>query len=113
MLVIKSSTLVLVLLLQSNLFLQGLAEFRDGNYQAAESSLAKALKNQDDPRARVFLALTRAAVGRCEKALPDLKKYLAESENSDIRRLTGLATAQCEMSAHRFGPAMGILDQLN
>jgi tetratricopeptide (TPR) repeat protein len=112
MLVIKSSTFILVLALQSNLFLQGLAEFRHGNYQAAESSLVKALKDHDDPRARAFLALSRAATGRCAEAIPELRVQFADSEHSDIRRLTGLAAVQCEMSAHRPGPAMSMLDQL-
>jgi tetratricopeptide (TPR) repeat protein len=113
MLVIKFSTLVLVLALQSNLFLQGLAEFRDGNYRRAESSLVKALKDNDEPRARAFLALTRAATGRCAEAMSELKVQFTKGEHSDIRRLTGLAAVQCEISAHRFGPAIGILAQLN
>jgi tetratricopeptide (TPR) repeat protein len=112
MLGIKSSVLMLALVLQSDLFLQGLAQFRKGDYRAAETSLVKALKSHDDPRARAFLALSRAAIGECEQAMPELKSQFAAKENSDVRRLSGLAAAQCEMSARHFGPAIGLLEQL-
>ncbi len=62
-----------------------------------------------DPRARLFLALTRAATGDCEAAIPDLAKGFSSGED---RRLAGLALAQCHISVKRFADAGVVVAQL-
>jgi tetratricopeptide (TPR) repeat protein len=110
--VIKLSLLIFALALQADPFVQGLAHFRDGDYAAAESSLTQALKQHDDPRARAFLALARAARGDCAAAKPELASQFAKSGGTEIRRLTGLALAQCEITAEHFEAALAVLNQL-
>jgi len=91
---------------QSNPVTEGIAAFNRGDYKAARASLERA---PADPRARLFLALTRAGTGECDAALPELAKGFATGEN---RRLAGLALAQCHIAAKRFGEAGPIVAQL-
>ncbi len=84
----------------------GIAAFHRGDYAKARASLERAPK---DPRARVFLALTKAATGECDTALPELAKGFAVSED---RRLAGLALAQCHITAKRFAEAGAVIAQL-
>ena len=85
---------------------EGIAAFHRGDYQAARVSLER---TQTDPRARLFLALTRAATGECDDAVPDLAKGFSSGED---RRLAGLALAQCHIAAKRFAEAGAIVGQL-
>ena len=91
---------------QTSSVADGIAAFERGDYQAARKSLEQA---QSDPRARLFLALTRAATGECEAAIPELAAGFAAGET---RRLTGLALAQCHLAAKRLREAGAILAQL-
>jgi tetratricopeptide (TPR) repeat protein len=91
---------------QSNPVADGIAAFHRGDYKAARVNLERA---PTDPQARLFLALTRAATGECEAAIPDLSKGFASGED---RRLAGLALAQCHITAKRFAEAGGIIAQL-
>ena len=98
--------LCLLLAAQSNPVTDGIAAFNHGDYKAARASLERA---PSDPRARLFLALTRAATGGCDAALPELAKGFAAGDN---RRLAGLALAQCHIAAKRFAEAGPIVAQL-
>ena len=95
-----------LLFAQSNPVADGIAAFQRGDYQAARRNLERA---PTDPRARLFLALTRAATGECDGALPELAKGFSGGEN---RRLAGLALAQCHIAAKRFAEAGVVIAQL-
>ena len=84
---------------------EGIAAFNRGDYQAARTTLEK---SPNDARARLFLALSKAATGECEAAIPELSKALS----GDNRRLAGLALAQCHIAAKRFPEAGAIVAQL-
>jgi tetratricopeptide (TPR) repeat protein len=94
------------LLAQTNPAAEGIAAFNRGDYKAARQNLERA---SNDPQARLFLALTRAATGECEGAIADLAKAFSGGEN---RRLAGLALVQCHVAAKRFIDAGGIIGQL-
>jgi tetratricopeptide (TPR) repeat protein len=95
-----------LLVAQTNPVEDGIAAFHRGDYRAARASLERAPK---DPRARVFLALTKSATGECDAALPELAKGFAAGED---RRLAGLALAQCHVTAKRFAEAGAVVAQL-
>jgi Tfp pilus assembly protein PilF len=89
---------------QTNPVADGIAAFQRGDYKAARMNLERA---PGDPQARLFLALTRAATGGCDGAVPELEKGL-----SGNRRLAGLALAQCHIAAKRFSEAGAMVAQL-
>jgi tetratricopeptide (TPR) repeat protein len=112
MLAINISCLSLLLALlapQSDPLIDGIAHFQRGEYIAAEASLEKVVQTQSDPRAHVFLALSRAANGKCEAAIPELQKELSSVSDAELRRLSGLGLAQCYLSANRSEDALGVL----
>ncbi|MGH9696101.1 MAG: hypothetical protein ACRD5Z_18270, partial [Bryobacteraceae bacterium] len=49
---------------------EGIAAFEAGRYSVALTKLTEASKDSHDARARMFLALTQAAMGNCRSALP-------------------------------------------
>ena len=88
---------------------KGIAEFHRGDYAAAQASLEKAA---DRPQGRAFLALARAAGGHCDAARSDLAQQFAETPDSDLRRLTGLALSQCDLMQSHFDQAFAVLARL-
>jgi tetratricopeptide (TPR) repeat protein len=115
MLAINITSLGLLLALlapQSDPLIDGIAHFQRGEYVAAESSLEQAVRMRPDPRAPVFLALARAANGKCDVAIPELKKQFSIASDAQLRRLTGLGLARCYLSANRFENALGVLVHL-
>src|SRR5579864_1029987 len=91
---------------------RGIEEFRQGDYKAAQATLELALKQDPaNQHARTFLALCRAATGGCDAATNDLKAAYA-GQNSDLRRLAGLALAQCHLSHNRLDAALPIVMDL-
>src|SRR5215472_3042782 len=91
---------------QSNVVTDGIAAFHRGDYKSARTILQRA---PNDPQARLFLALTRAATGECDAAVADLAKAFSSGTE---RRLAGIALAQCHIAAKRFIEAAPILAQL-
>ncbi|MCP5117429.1 MAG: tetratricopeptide repeat protein [bacterium] len=69
---------------------------------AAEASLAKA---GDSPRARTFLALARAATGRCESVEPALQGQFENGADATLRRLAGLGYVQCLLARGHYDTA--------
>jgi len=88
---------------------KGIAEFHRGEYAAAQASLEKAA---DSPQRRAFLPLARAAGGHCDAARPDLAKEFAETPDAELRRLTGLALAQCDLAQGHYDQAFPVLARL-
>lgn len=97
---------------QSDPLAEGIAQFERGEYAAAESSLDKSVNANPEPRASAFLALARAMNGKCEAAIPDLQAQFSTLSDEKLRRLTGLALAQCHISANHFDDALPILEKL-
>ena len=88
---------------------KGIEEFHRGNYAAAQGTLEPALKqNPSNLHARTFLALARAATGGCDSAANDLTAVYG-GQNADLRRLAGLALAQCHMAHNRLDAALPIV----
>jgi tetratricopeptide (TPR) repeat protein len=85
----------------------GLEAFHRGNYALAEREFRKSA----DPRARTFLALTLAATSRCDPASPDLAAAL-DTGPAEVRRLAGLALAQCHITAERLEQAAAVVSRL-
>src|SRR6478672_11195909 len=79
----------------------GIAAFEAGRYSVALARLTEAAKDPRDTRARLFLALTEAALGNCKKALPELTVQ---------DRLTGLAAAKCYAAIGDEGKAFARLE---
>ena len=91
---------------------KGIEEFRQGHYAAAQTILEQAFKqNPGNLHARAFLALSRAATGGCDTAANDLTAVYA-GQIPDLRRLAGLALAQCHMAHDRLDAALPIVMEL-
>jgi tetratricopeptide (TPR) repeat protein len=82
---------------------EGIAAFEAGRYSIALTKLTDAAKDPRDERARLFLALTEAALGDCKKALPELPA---------TDRLSGLAAAKCYAAIGDEGKAFTTLQAL-
>lgn len=92
---------------------KGIEEFHKGSYIAAQATLEQALKqNPGNQHARTFLALSRAATGGCNAAANDLNEAYKTARNPDLRRLAGLALAQCHMAHNRLDAALPIVMEL-
>jgi tetratricopeptide (TPR) repeat protein len=88
---------------------KGIAEFHRGDYAAAQASLAKAANS---PKRSAFLALARAAGGHCDTVRSDLAKQFAETPDTELRRLTGLALSQCDVAKGHYDEAIPVLARL-
>jgi len=88
---------------------QGIGEFHRGEYAGAEATLERAA---DSPQRQAFLALARAAGGHCDTARPDLSKQFAETTDTELRRLTGLALSQCDLAQGHYDEAFPVLARL-
>jgi tetratricopeptide (TPR) repeat protein len=87
---------------------EGIAAFKEGRYSVALQKLKEAAKN--DTKARVFLAMTQAATGDCNSALPELTK--TEVKDSTLYKLAGLAAAKCYSSGGDSAAAVSVLQRL-
>ena len=96
---------------QQDPLLSGLEAFHRGDYAQAERALRESLKSSSDPRAKAFLALTLAATGRCDDARSDLASTF-ETGDVELRRLTGLALAQCDLAQSRLQDASAVIWKL-
>ncbi len=97
---------------QEDLVGRGIAEFNKGRYTAAVQLLQKA---PDSARQRLFLALARSGIGQCKAAQGELSQQFQEASDGQMRRLAGLALAQCQLAAGRYdegGATLGLLKGL-
>jgi tetratricopeptide (TPR) repeat protein len=88
---------------------EGMAAFHAGRYSAALAKLTEAAKDSNDQQARIFLALTQAALGNCEKALPELGRAQADPAS---QKLASLAAAKCYSGAGDQAHAFATMEQL-
>ena len=102
------SLFLLLAFFQTDPEARGVANLNLGDFSAARRELEQAPAT---PRSAVFLALARAALGECGKAAPELERRFT-SEGPPLRRLAGLALAQCQISAKQFAAAGPVIAQL-
>lgn len=88
---------------------QGLEQFRRGEYAEAR----RTLEGLDDARARVYLALARAATGECAEVLSDLEREFDSQSDSGLMRAAGVGLAQCAVTADRFDIGFRVLQGLS
>ncbi len=88
---------------------KGIAAFHQGRYTVALAALEKA---PDTPQRRVFLALSRAGLGRCDAAESELAAEFDRNADSQLRRLAGLALSQCRLASGRYDEALPVLARL-
>jgi tetratricopeptide (TPR) repeat protein len=96
---------------QSTSLLEGLRQFRQGDYTGAELSFQNVLKNGENPTAQTFLALIQSGTGRCGAAIPALTKSFS-SDRTELQRLSGLALAQCQIHASKTDAAFRTIERL-
>jgi tetratricopeptide (TPR) repeat protein len=99
-------------LAQSGALVEGLRQFQQGNYPAAEAGLQKALATEDSAEARTFLALSRAATGGCTVAEDPLRKAFESNSDDRLRKLAGLGLVQCLLSRDNVAGAFPVLQKL-
>jgi tetratricopeptide (TPR) repeat protein len=87
----------------------GIAAFNRGDYARARQYLTHA---GNDPRAHVYLALTDAADGQCGSALSTLETAFAAKSDANLRRLAGLALAECRIAGKQFAEAEPVINRL-
>ncbi len=87
----------------------GIAAFNRGDYKSARQHLTNA---GNDARARVYLALTDAATGQCGAAIPGLEAGFNAKTDANLRKLAGLALAQCRIAAKQFAEAEPVMTRL-
>jgi len=88
----------------------GINAFNQGRYSTALVKLTEAAKNPENQPARAFLALTQAALGDCQSALPGL--LATNSANREIYRLTNLAAVKCYSASGDNARTFSLLDSL-
>src|SRR4051794_31474235 len=86
----------------------GIAAFKQGRYSVALKHLAQAATDSRDRTARVFLALTQAALGECKTALPGLTAN-ADSLDPVLYRLAGIAAVKCYSITNDNAEALSLL----
>ena len=92
---------------------RGIAAFHAGHYADAKRELEAAVHTApNDEHALTFLALTSAATGHCKEASPQLTERFNGGGDADLRRLAGLALAQCLVATDQAGNAVPIVRQL-
>lgn len=94
---------------QADPLADGLEKFRRGRYLEAEQALSGVA---DDPRGRLFLALSRAATGRCAAAAPVLRREFDQSQDATLRKLAGLGFVQCALAQESPEAARPVLSRL-
>jgi tetratricopeptide (TPR) repeat protein len=89
----------------------GIAAFKQGRYSVALKNLTQAAADPRDKTARVFLSLTKAALGECKAALPGLTGE-ADSLDPVLYRLAGLAAVKCYSLTGDNADASSLLQRL-
>jgi len=66
----------------------------------------------ETPQAALSVLLTRASSGACESVAPQLTRIFLNPGDSQTRRLSGLALAQCRIASKQFSNAGAIVAEL-
>ncbi len=104
---------LLVLPLHAQTTTDAIAAFHRGQYLQARQSLEKLVAaSPADATARTFLALSRAATGACDAARPDLEQQFTANSDPQLRRLSGVALVECDLSQNRLEEIWPLLDKL-
>lgn len=102
-------SLALLLFAQQDPLVLGLEQFQRGEYLAAQKSLRAA---GESSRARVFLALARAATGECDAVREPLLSGFRQERDADLRRAAGIGFVQCALSRDQPAEAFPVLQEL-
>jgi tetratricopeptide (TPR) repeat protein len=90
---------------------EGMAAFKDGRYSIALVKFREVLRQSSDQTARVFAALTEAALGDCQAALPGLTAH-PEPNDPVLYRMATLAAVKCYSTKHDEANAFSLLQRL-
>ncbi len=90
-----------------------IAAFHKSDYARARAMLEKIVAaSPNDAAARVFLALSRAATGRCDQARSELARQFDANSEAAVRRLSGIALVQCGIAQNRIAEIVPVLEKL-
>jgi tetratricopeptide (TPR) repeat protein len=91
----------------------GILLYGEGKAGAAVSALNSALKiNPQEDRADLFLGLSEADLGHCDKATPILSRHFENGAAGKLNRLTGLALLDCIPTKTDAMPALKVAARL-
>jgi tetratricopeptide (TPR) repeat protein len=90
---------------------QGMEAFKDGRYSVASVKFREALRLSSDRTTKIFAALTQAALGNCNTALPELTAR-PEPEDQVLYRMASLAAVKCYSTKHDEAGAFSLLQRL-
>jgi tetratricopeptide (TPR) repeat protein len=92
---------------------QGISAFAQGRYADAARLLQTAVtQDPSDEHAREFLALAKAASGRCQDVIGELTTRFQKSTDPELNRLAGLALVQCLATGGSTEKALAVATQL-
>jgi len=95
------------------LLTQGIDQFQKGEYTAARETLKKAVDaSPADARAITYMALVMATLGDCAHTVNELAMQSKRNPDPKIKRLAGLAAAQCYLGRNDFTEIFPILTDL-
>jgi tetratricopeptide (TPR) repeat protein len=95
------------------LLTQGIDQFQKGEYAAAHENLKKAVDlSPADARVITYLAIVQATLGDCAHTVNELAMQSKRNPDPKIRRLAGLASAQCFLARNDFAEIFPILTEL-
>jgi tetratricopeptide (TPR) repeat protein len=89
---------------------EGIAAFQRGRYSVAKQKLTEAAQTGDS-KAALFLALTQAATGDCEHALPELAKAHTERD-ATLDRMSKLAKCRCYSKKGDLSKSVAVIQEL-
>lgn len=90
---------------------EGMAAFKDGRFSVASAKFREALKVSSDHTTKIFAALTEAALGNCNTALPELTAR-PEPDDPTLYRMAGLAAVKCYSAQHDEANTFSLLQHL-
>ncbi len=91
----------------------GILLYGSGRAAQAVDALSHAMRiDPAMPRAELFLALSQADLGACEKATPALQKYFDTERVDKVQRLTGITLLTCLAASKDTAAALQVAGRL-